>query len=140
MGSQGGGEMVKFCEEEPSPSGVLEVPVSRTDSDRSENSQCSTSSKEKSMGDGAMQRGSGMQLKDVIENIRKKSARRFSNIPLLAASYELSRRNLRRFARGQNSEDSIDCEGIIVPKPSWRNFDYAELAAATNNFCPGKEK
>jgi hypothetical protein len=80
----------------------------------------------------------------MIEGLRFKSVRRFSTIPLLTASYETSRRNLRnKLARIRtgNEDDEIDFDGVIgldgIAKPSWRNFSYEDLAAATDNFNPG---
>ncbi|KAF2285280.1 hypothetical protein GH714_042322 [Hevea brasiliensis] len=41
----------------------------------------------------------------------------------------------RKLTRMQNSPGVvIDWEGMPIPKPSWRNFDYAELEAATDKF------
>ncbi|KAL1365484.1 receptor-like cytosolic serine/threonine-protein kinase RBK1 [Arachis duranensis] len=80
------------------------------------------------------------QWKVMIDVLRFKNVRRFSNIPLLAASYEISRKNLRKkVARKRDGEDDddlpIDLDSIPT-KPSWRNFPYADLAAATDNFSP----
>ncbi|KAJ6367244.1 hypothetical protein OIU77_003582 [Salix suchowensis] len=60
----------------------------------------------------------------------------FSVIPLISTYETITKKNLRRkLARIQHSADVfIDCEGIMAPKPSWRNFDYLELEAATDNF------
>ncbi|MCI16060.1 receptor-like cytosolic serine/threonine-protein kinase RBK1-like, partial [Trifolium medium] len=82
------------------------------------------------------------QWRNMIEGLRFKSVRRFSTIPLLATSYESSRRNLRnKLARIRTNEDdendfdgAIDLDGIT--KPSWRNFSYEDLVAATDNFNP----
>ncbi|KAM1052946.1 hypothetical protein FF1_000467 [Malus domestica] len=138
--SQGDLRKMESCEDKPSPRGVLEIPV--TDSDYS-GSSCGTSScSEKTMGQTLMRDISiGLQMrgKGMFDALKKKSARRFSTIPVLGASYELSRRNLRRrLARIWNAEDEEEegADGMSVTKPSWRNFDYAELAAATANFKP----
>ncbi|XP_009364239.2 receptor-like cytosolic serine/threonine-protein kinase RBK1 isoform X1 [Pyrus x bretschneideri] len=138
--SQGDPRKIESCEDESSPRGVLEIPI--TDSDYS-GSSCGTSScSEKTMGQTLMRDISiGLQMKGkgMFDALKKKSARRFSTIPILGASYELSRRNLRRrLARIWNAEDEEEegAEGMSITKPSWRNFDYAELAAATANFKP----
>ncbi|KAJ7953512.1 Receptor-like serine/threonine-protein kinase [Quillaja saponaria] len=128
----------KFCYDEPSPRGVLEIPVSGIDSDHTSSSSSSSSAEKSSFAQRLLARDSnGTQWKSVIDVIRKKSVRRFSNIPFLALTYEISRRNLRRkVARLGGGEDSIDLGDLDLPvtKPSWKNFDYQELAAATNNF------
>ncbi|GKV23527.1 hypothetical protein SLEP1_g33237 [Rubroshorea leprosula] len=126
----------EFSSDEPSPRGVLEVPVLGGDSD---NSSSSSSSGSSSPGKQASNRigikeNTGLQWKNMIDTIKKKSVRRFSVIPLLT-SYEISRKNLRRkLARFQGSEEETDSDGIPVPKPSWKNFSYSELATATDNF------
>lgn len=129
---------MEFCDE-ASPRGVLEIPVSGTESDQSSSTSSSSSSGEKTTtGRSQGQRG---QWKNVLELLKRKSARRFSTMPFLAASYEMSRRNLRRkLARIRSAEEGrvVDCEGFMAAKPSWRSFGYAELAAATANFSPGE--
>ncbi|XP_008338467.3 receptor-like cytosolic serine/threonine-protein kinase RBK1 [Malus domestica] len=141
--SQGGLRKMESCEEDPSPRGVLEIPV--TDSDYSGSSCASSSCSEKTMGQHrTLMRSNGLQRrgKGMFDALKKKSARRFSTIPILAASYELSRRNLRRrLARiwsteEEEEEEEEGADEMSVTKPSWRNFDYAELAAATGNFKP----
>ncbi|KAF3439194.1 hypothetical protein FNV43_RR17469 [Rhamnella rubrinervis] len=135
---------VEFSEGEPSPRGVLENPaLSGTESDHSGSSSgtCNSSSpNEKSMAHQALE-NQGMQWKSMFGALKKKSVRRFSTIPLLAAGYEISRKNLRRkLARiGSFGHKIDDCEGfpdLVVSKPTWRNFDYAELDVATANFNP----
>ncbi|XVF61500.1 hypothetical protein PTKIN_Ptkin08bG0134800 [Pterospermum kingtungense] len=124
--------------DQPSPRGVLEIPVLGSDSDTSSSSSSSYSPKKP--GSHKLNRDAyGWQWKNIIENIRKKSARRFSVIPLLT-SYDLSRRNLRKklskFHGSEGEEEAIDIDCIPVAKPSWKNFSYSELAAATDNFSP----
>jgi hypothetical protein len=44
-------------------------------------------------------------------------------IPLLGASYEAFKKNLRwKLARIRSTEERIDYGGVSMPKPSWRNF------------------
>ncbi|KAK7250629.1 hypothetical protein RIF29_33175 [Crotalaria pallida] len=139
-----------------SPNGVFEVPISGTDSDCSGSSNSSPfSSPGKSSPTGPLpQRSPGkdgysQQWRTMIDGLRFKSVRRFSTIPLLAASYETSRRSLRKkLARnrasnkqedecedctGDDCDDCIDLDGIPT-KPSWRNFSYQDLEDATDNF------
>uniref|UniRef100_A0A5B7AD11 non-specific serine/threonine protein kinase n=1 Tax=Davidia involucrata TaxID=16924 RepID=A0A5B7AD11_DAVIN len=127
------------CDDWSSPRGVLEIPVSGSDSDQSGSisSTCDSSVTEKS---GSTQAGEshGLQWKNLIGHIKRKSARRFSTIPLLYG-YELSRKSLiRKLGRNHSADDAIDCGDIVIPKPSWRNFSYEELAAATDNFSSEK--
>lgn len=127
--------------EDPSPRCVLEIPISGTDSDHSRSSSsssCSSGSTEKLVPErtGILRESNGIQWKQILDSFKKKSVRRFSVIPLISTYETLARKNLRRkLARIQHSADVfIDCEGIMAPKPSWRNFDYLELEAATDNF------
>jgi hypothetical protein len=131
--------------EDPSPRCVLEIPISGTDSDHSSSSSsssCSSGSTEKLVPErtGILRESNGIQWKQILDSFKKKSVRRFSVIPLISTYETIARKNLRRkLARIQHSADVfIDCEGIMAPKPSWRNFDYLELEAATDNFSSGE--
>jgi hypothetical protein len=136
-------ELVSDDDDYSSPRGVLDIPITGNDSDHSGSSSYSSSSispTQKSMAAQSLREShGGSQWKSVIEALKKRSVRKFSTIPLLTASYD---KNLRRkLARIRSAENGIDCgviNGIPIPKPSWRNFDYAELAAATGNFSSGK--
>ncbi|XP_010547588.1 PREDICTED: receptor-like cytosolic serine/threonine-protein kinase RBK1 isoform X2 [Tarenaya hassleriana] len=126
--------------DDPSPRCVLEIPVLGSDSDNS--SSCSSCSPDKSSSSASTPRGvsaiqhHGLQWNKMIENIKKKSMRRFSVIPLLA-SYELSRKNFRKkLPKDPPSDYNVSCDHFLVAKPSWRNFSYDELAAATDDFNP----
>ncbi|MBA0620383.1 hypothetical protein Godav_006104, partial [Gossypium davidsonii] len=79
-----------------------------------------------------------LQWKHVIDNIKKKSARSFSIIPLLTNNYEMSKKNLwRKLTKFYGSEAGVvDIDGIPVPKPSWKTFSYSDLCAATDHFSP----
>ncbi|XP_058772107.1 receptor-like cytosolic serine/threonine-protein kinase RBK1 [Vicia villosa] len=127
----------------PSPRGVFEVPISDSDSTGSENYGNSQRAQQGGkLSPSAAGGGDGHQWRNMIDALRFKSVRRFSTIPLLAASYESSRRSLRnKLARARTGNDdendfdgALDLEGIT--KPSWRNFSYEDLAAATDNFNP----
>ncbi|KAK2407976.1 receptor cytosolic serine/threonine-protein kinase RBK1 [Trifolium repens] len=129
-----------------SPRHVFEVPISDCDSTASSTycSAATTPQRTQHGGKSSSPRGDGgyhHQWRNMIEGLRFKSVRRFSTIPLLTASYETSRRNLRnKLARIRtgNEDDEIDFDGVIgldgIAKPSWRNFSYEDLAAATDNF------
>ncbi|XP_031287637.1 receptor-like cytosolic serine/threonine-protein kinase RBK1 isoform X2 [Pistacia vera] len=125
--------------EAASPRGVLEIPVAGTDSDNS-SSCCNSTEKltpERSTPVVNREGGYASHWKSMIDAIKKK---RLFVIPLLT-NYDLTGKNLwKKLARIQNlsTEDSPDVEGLSVSKPSWRKFEYEELAAATDNFCPGK--
>ncbi|KAL6012618.1 hypothetical protein ACLOJK_003107 [Asimina triloba] len=120
----------------PSPRCVLEIPVLGGESDQTSSSVGSVSSRSSS-NESLASETNGLQWKNFMSLLRKKSMRRLSTFPLTAS--ELSRRNLsRKLARLRNGEDGVeDVEEVVVPKPSWRIFDYEELVAATDNFSSG---
>ncbi|PIA56210.1 hypothetical protein AQUCO_00700516v1 [Aquilegia coerulea] len=133
-------------EDHNSPRGVLEIPILGTDSDNSSSSSSSnySSSSSSSTNTEKLHKDQALvpechrlQWRNMIQLIKKKSLRRFSTFSLLTSS-EISKRNLnRKLARIRSAEDRIEfeCAGVpLVPKPSWRSFDFKELAAATNNF------
>ncbi|XP_028785171.1 receptor-like cytosolic serine/threonine-protein kinase RBK1 isoform X2 [Neltuma alba] len=127
-------------DDQASPRGILEIPVSGTESDHSGSSSIySSSSPEKSSEAERVnvREGLGQPWKAMMESFKKKSAQRISAISLLTASYEMSRKSLRkrRMERIRSAEEGINL-GAIPTKPSWRNFDYAELQAATDDFNP----
>ncbi|KAL0721531.1 hypothetical protein Bca4012_036130 [Brassica carinata] len=122
--------------EDPSPRCVLEIPATSSDSDNS--SSCSSCSPDKSSESPlSTTSANGRQWNKMIESIKKKSIRRLSVIPLLA-SYELTRKNMRRKQpKLSPSPDNVFvCDQFLVAKPSWRNFTYDELVAATDGFNP----
>ncbi|CAH8374971.1 unnamed protein product [Eruca vesicaria subsp. sativa] len=133
------GSNEKTESEEPSPRCVLEIQVTSSDSDNS--SSCSSCSPDKSLLSSPLSTTAaatnGRQWNKMIESIKKKSMRRFSVIPLLA-TYELTRKNMRRKQpklSSSNATDNVfDCGQFLVAKPSWRNFSYDELVAATDGF------
>ncbi|KAL9670103.1 hypothetical protein QQ045_007654 [Rhodiola kirilowii] len=132
-------------DDQSSPRGVLEIPVSGTDSDSSCslnsscNSSCSSSSSALDLSNPQKQsatlKNPASNWRSMIGAFKKRSARRFSSIPLIVSN-ELSRRNLKKKLRQIRGDDEsiVDCDGFPVLKPSWRNFDSTELAAATDNF------
>ncbi|KAL8251595.1 hypothetical protein R6Q59_035288 [Mikania micrantha] len=120
-------------DDQSSPRGVLEVSGSCSDSDNSsmlfgEKSQATGD------GDGAEMVQSTVAWRNLIGNLKRKSLRRFSIGPLVAG-YELSKKGfMNKLGRNNSSDATInDC---YMPKPSWRNFTFQELAVATNGFCP----
>ncbi|KAG5529611.1 hypothetical protein RHGRI_030107 [Rhododendron griersonianum] len=128
-----------------SPRGVLETPVSgSSDFDNSSissgSSSFDSSAAEKSPVEnpliGEIGSNNVLHWKNLIENIKWKSVRRFSTIPLIGG-YDL--KNLRRkLGRNRSADEEIDCGDSVVPKPSWRNFSRSELSVATDNFSPEK--
>ncbi|KAL4342029.1 hypothetical protein GQ457_06G043770 [Hibiscus cannabinus] len=119
---------------QPSPRCVLEIPVLGSDSDSSSCSSNSSSFSPKIKGN---RDSYGLQWKNLIGNIKKKSVRTISLIPVLP-SYDISRKNLRRSKLAKlhaSEEQDVGINFMAVPKPSWKNFTYSELAAATENFC-----
>ncbi|KAG2309929.1 hypothetical protein Bca52824_021486 [Brassica carinata] len=129
-----------------SPRGVLgnTAMTSDTDNNSSSYSSCSSfSSDDKSSPSSASSPVSntpnknvsssshGLQWNKMIESIKKKSIRRLTAIPFLA-SYKLTHKNLR--CKQPKFSPSENC--FFMAKPSWRNFTYEELAAATEDFNP----
>ncbi|CAL0311844.1 unnamed protein product [Lupinus luteus] len=130
-------------DDDSSPRGVLETPVSGTESDISGNNSSSghsisplssptavTAEAERVGGfDGYMP-----QWKTMFDVLTFKSVRKLTVLPLLSANHDVSKKgSTKKLARIRSAEDTIDI-GAIPMKPSWRNFDYAELAAATDDF------
>ncbi|RDY13041.1 Receptor-like cytosolic serine/threonine-protein kinase RBK1, partial [Mucuna pruriens] len=126
-----------------SPTDVLGVPISGTDSDSTGSSNYS-GPESPGLGPQRTQgrEGQNLQWKAMMDVLRLKSVRRFSTIPMLAASYEISRRSLRnKLARIRTANEDDDLDGAIdidgiATKPSWRNFTYDDLVAATDDFSP----
>ncbi|XP_010491725.1 PREDICTED: receptor-like cytosolic serine/threonine-protein kinase RBK1 [Camelina sativa] len=132
-------------EDSISPRGVLGNAAIVSDSDNSSCSSCSPDDKSSASSpfsntpkNVSSSYYHGLQWNKMIESIKKKSMRRFSVIPLLA-SYELTRKNLRRkqpkFSPSDNNA-AFPSEAFFMAKPSWRNFTYEELAVATDYFNP----
>ncbi|PIN05864.1 Serine/threonine protein kinase [Handroanthus impetiginosus] len=135
-------------DDESSPRGVLEIPISGSDSDQS--SVLSSIDRSSSFGSEkspTVERGANWEMsygtvhwKKLFGQIKRRSVMRFSSIPLLGGyGYDLSKKAFRRkLGRNHSAEDGIDCGDFVVPKPSWRNFSYEELKQATDNFSPDK--
>ncbi|XP_057448576.1 receptor-like cytosolic serine/threonine-protein kinase RBK1 isoform X2 [Lotus japonicus] len=127
-------------DDEASPRGILEAPVSGTESDHSGSSDFSSFSSEKSAAEVVTEEKEVVRevsvpaWKSMIDVFKFKTVRRLTAIPLLVANHDVSKKGLsKKLARIRSAEDSIDI-GAIPTKPSWRNFEYAELVAATNDF------
>lgn len=113
----------------PSPRGVLEIPISGSDSDHSGGMDSPVA-----FGPEEKPAAKPMHLKKLFDNAKMKSVRRFAAIPLMNG-FELSKKNLRRkIGWNRSNEETIDCGDFVVPKPTWRNFSHQELAAATDDF------
>ncbi|XP_076905430.1 receptor-like cytosolic serine/threonine-protein kinase RBK1 [Bidens hawaiensis] len=136
--------------QQSSPRGVLEIPVSGSDSDNHSSVSRSLSSRGSSFNEkspemagddeersrpeaGLISTSSVAQdtrWRNLVCNLKWKSFKRFSTMPLVAG-YEMSRKSLmRRLGR----HPIIDGVQWTVPKPSWRNFTFEELTAATGGF------
>ncbi|KAG5007746.1 hypothetical protein JHK85_026288 [Glycine max] len=125
-------------DDEASPRAILETPVSETESDNSGSSESfSCVSPEKSQavtGKEVPKEGYVQQLMTMIDVFKFKSVRKLTAVPLFAVGNDISRKGLtKKLARIRSAEDGIDI-GAIPTKPSWRNFDYEELVAATGDF------
>ncbi|XP_043709035.1 receptor-like cytosolic serine/threonine-protein kinase RBK1 [Telopea speciosissima] len=119
-----------FNDDNSSPRGVLEIPVLGADLDNSSSGR-SISSTDKLIEHQALDpKSNSSQWRNFLEFMTSESVRRFSTF---------QRMKLRRKrARFRSAEDRIEYEGPPTTKPSWRNFSYEELAAATDNFSSEK--
>ncbi|XP_038997725.1 receptor-like cytosolic serine/threonine-protein kinase RBK1 [Hibiscus syriacus] len=117
------------------PRGVLQNPGVGSDSERK---SCSTTSSLPVPSQKNINLDfNGFQFKQIFGTIKKKAPISFSIFPL-ATTYEVSRKNvMKKIAKLYGTEVDDDC---CIPnvKPSWKNFTYSELAAATDNFSPDK--
>ncbi|KAI3669218.1 hypothetical protein L6452_40445 [Arctium lappa] len=131
-------------DDQSSPRGVLEVVGSGSDSDNSsyisrsvsENIGCDDGDGENNSSNSNMDpivvQAEAVPWRNLIDNLKWKSFRRLSTGPFVAG-YELSRKSfMKKLGRNHSSEATIN--EFYVPKPSWRNFSFQELTAATNSF------
>lgn len=131
-----------------SPRGVLEILVTGPDSDNnsinSSSSSSSSSSRSSSTNlssktDKSLVKRSlshqnhGHNWRNLFENIKRKSMRRFYSFPLVSSSGENGAKSLRERLNSRD-RDEIDDGDDVAPKPTWRTFSCEELAAATDNF------
>lgn len=138
----------KFMEDEySSPRGVLEATDLGTDSDRSRSSSCRTPFLDKSVDESDVvaeeveeETRRHMQWWNLVDVLKRKSARKLSGIQSRMSGYEHSRRRLKKKLFRHRCGDGVDAivgrEAVLAPKPSWRSFNCQELAAATDNFSP----
>ncbi|XP_077215894.1 receptor-like cytosolic serine/threonine-protein kinase RBK1 [Tasmannia lanceolata] len=95
-----------------SPRSVLEIPILGIDSDNNSSNRSNSSGDKSSIVNESLNlEGHGLQWKNLISVFKKKS------------------RNLNRKLEGTEFG-----EDLHINKPSWRSFDYEELAVATDNF------
>ncbi|KAK1275117.1 Receptor-like cytosolic serine/threonine-protein kinase RBK1 [Acorus gramineus] len=105
--------------DQSSPRGVLEIPILDSDS--------SISSRTSSEDDKPVVVIPKSQTQQWWSLLKKRSMRRMSTFPP-AEKARLSRQRLQRELAARFEQPPS--------KPSWRNFDYDELASATDNFSP----
>ncbi|KAI7733068.1 hypothetical protein M8C21_033425 [Ambrosia artemisiifolia] len=142
--------------DESSPRGVFEILLSGSDSDNHSTVSRSLSSRGSSFnekspelepdGDCATECGGNglissssmaqdIRWRHLVCNLKWKSFKRFSTVPLVAG-YEMSRKSLmRRLGRHNVGKEMVDGVRWMVRKPSWRNFTLDELSVATGGFC-----
>ena len=108
--------------EESSPRGVWEAPVSGSDS---EQANCSLEFD-----------NGNLQWKKLFGQVAKPSVWKMST--MLGGATTTKKAFRKKMGRKSNSEEAIDGGDFIMPKPSWRNFRYDELRQATNDFSPDK--
>ncbi|WMV23622.1 hypothetical protein MTR67_017007 [Solanum verrucosum] len=120
-----------------SPRGVLETPpLGSSDSDNSSiSSSDDRSSNFASSPSGELSQG--VYWKNIFDQIKRRSMRRLSSIPLLRYEMILPK-NIRRILSKNRSAEEEANDSDDIPKPSWRNFSYGELVEATDNFSPDK--
>ncbi|KAM3234758.1 receptor-like cytosolic serine/threonine-protein kinase RBK1 isoform X1 [Capsicum annuum] len=122
-----------------SPRGVLEIPTLGSGSSDSDNSSIS-SNDDRSRSFASSTSGDLSQSiywKNLLGQIKRRSMRRLSSIPMLGYEMILPKNIRRMLSKNKTAEEeATDCDDI--PKPSWRNFSYVELVEATDNFSPGK--
>lgn len=119
---------------------MLEIPISSADSDGSSggSSGSETSSVDRTIGpDGSVLESHSLQWRTLISGLilrKKRTMMRLSTFPPAAAGLGL--------CRTPSEKDRIESVEITAEtargRPSWRSFDHQELAAATDNFSPGK--
>jgi hypothetical protein len=121
------------CADQSSPRAVLDISVSGSvDSDDSSSVEQSTVSNH------------NVQWRNLIRRLilrRKKSMGRAVTFPQRSKSRGL-KGYLERMRSGKNQMECSSIAPEILPeigkwRPSWRNFDYDELCAATNRFSSG---
>lgn len=137
---------MKKMEENESPRGVLDIVITGTYSDHSSIISSSGSSRssfnssldEKLPENKEVSTFSSSSEEEIISNQNKKVCDNI--IKKKSVLKRLSSISLLRWKFGKSShvsEESVD-DFIMLPKPSWRNFTFQELEAATNNFNPAE--
>ncbi|KAI3775736.1 hypothetical protein L1987_45488 [Smallanthus sonchifolius] len=132
-------KVIPIEDEQSSPRGVLEIPVSGTDSDyqsRSLSSRGSSFNEQSpaTEGDADSATDSGGDEED---GGGRAASVRWRNLvySLKWKSFKMSSKSLmKRLGVNRSSEETIDAGDWAVTKPSWRNFTMEELAAATDGF------
>ncbi|KAG0471547.1 hypothetical protein HPP92_016093 [Vanilla planifolia] len=120
-----------------SPRGVLETPISSVHSDGG--SCTDTSSLERTTTpDGTVLESHISQWRSLLGGLllrKKRRIMRLSTFPQAMRGFVLERKNSVSSPVGEelSRDGQADLE-IPMRRPSWRNFNYQELAAATNNF------
>ncbi|XP_020102446.1 receptor-like cytosolic serine/threonine-protein kinase RBK1 isoform X2 [Ananas comosus] len=133
--------------DQTSPRAVLEIPISSADSDSGSSIEISPSDRSASP-EGPVLEPHNSQWRNLIGGLilrKKKSMMRLSTFPPLTSSSGV-RRCLERIRSGRNHNNNLEnvkqfkftpkIEDIGKWRPSWRSFDYQELAAATDGFSP----
>ncbi|KAK4490403.1 hypothetical protein RD792_001080 [Penstemon davidsonii] len=120
-------------EDQSSPRGVLEIPISGSDSDHSSSFGSEKSTVEKGAA-GELSYGN-LHWKNLFQQIKRRSVRRLSSFSFL----EMSKKGMRKkLERNYSAEEATDCGDFVMAKPTWRNFSYEELKEATDGFSPDK--
>ncbi|GAA0167774.1 hypothetical protein LIER_22633 [Lithospermum erythrorhizon] len=129
-------QKVTVVEEQSSPRGVLSPNSNYSSSSFGASDSSSSSSNEKVP--TTRKQNHGLIWKNLVEQVKKRSVMKFSNIPFLGG-YEFSKKTMRRkLGRIRSAEENFETGDFVMPKPSWRNFTYHELVEATDNFSYDK--
>ncbi|KAJ6802189.1 receptor-like cytosolic serine/threonine-protein kinase RBK1 isoform X1 [Iris pallida] len=114
--------------DQSSPRGVFESPVSSSDSD----SGCSTESPR-------LDRPTSSYWRTVIGGLLLRSRRSMRRLSTFPPSTARSGSEAAPVVIGDHTKENGEPrEEISTGRPSWRSFEYQELAVATDNFSPDK--
>ncbi|KAK8966362.1 Receptor-like cytosolic serine/threonine-protein kinase RBK1 [Platanthera guangdongensis] len=120
-----------------SPRGVLEIPISSVHSDVGSSGESSSSDRSINS-DGTLTESHGSQWRNLIGGLlsrKKKSMIKFSSFPPANKALNLERKSLG-ILHSSEEPSNLGLIQLEIPmrRPSWRHFDFQELAVATDNF------
>ncbi|CAN4126793.1 unnamed protein product [Withania somnifera] len=123
-----------FGSSPPSPVSVVDKSAVRETIRGSNGNSCGEETEQ------VQEQAQGLKFKFLFDQMRRKSIKRLSTIQIFWGNENLkNKKNIKRKLLSRipsAEEDTIDCHDFVVPKPSWRNFTFDELALATDHFTP----